>query len=174
MSQYTYKEPTQPDFEVLPAGEYEFVVVDVQEPYQNDNGNFILPVKLQVRNSNVTVYDYPSAGQAKKDGKPYDTIAPFLKAIRRNPAVDEQPDFSGKNLIGAKGLAKLKIEEYQGVKNNKVHYYVYDRQQTNATVSRGPDAPAKTYNQPQGAGATGEAKPVSTATHAEDPDNNPW
>jgi hypothetical protein len=165
---YKYQEPSSPDFEVLPAGEYDFVVVGVEDPYVK-NGNFILPIKIQIKGCNVTVFDYPSAGRTKKDNKPYDTIAPFLKAIRRNPAVDEEPDFSAKNLIGAKGTAKLKIEEYQGVKNNKVHFYVYDREQTTATVSRGPAAQPKSYNQP-----AGETRPLSTAASAPDDDNIPF
>lgn len=145
---YTYSEPQRPDYEVLPPGQYEFVVTHVEDTYTNKNGNFVLPIRFQVKNTSVTVLDNPSAGTAQKSGKPYDMLAPFLKAIRRNPAEGEEPDFSAKNLIGAKGIVILKVEEFNGENQNKVNRYVYDKQQTTATVSGGKDAAPKTYNKP--------------------------
>lgn len=144
---YKYAEPKQTVFEPLPAGEYDFTVIEVDQTTLTDKGNFMLPIKIQIKNTNNVIYDYPSAGKSAKDGKPYDTIAPLLKAIRRNPAVDEEPDFSSANLVGARGSVKLKVEEYEGTKRNKVSYYIYDREQTTATVSGGLDAKPKEYNQ---------------------------
>ena len=158
MSGYKYQEPKPVEFEVLPVGEYDFTVVAVEEPYtKSDTGGFVFPVIIQIKNTQVKVYDYPGAGLSKKDRKPYDTVAPFLKAIRRNPAVDEEPDFSAAHIVGAKGRVKLKVEDYQGVKNNKVAYYIYDRDQAAATISR-PGAGPVAYNKSEPAAGLGRVE----------------
>jgi hypothetical protein len=140
---YRYAEPKAHESKTLPAGEYDFVVVQVDSPYHNDKGNFVVPVRIGIKGTTIVVYDWPGAGKSG-EGKPYDTVAPFLKSIRRNPAVGEEPDFSSNSLRGCRGTVKLKVDKDTGF--NKVAFYVYDREQTGATISR-PSAPPEMYRQ---------------------------
>jgi len=162
---YKYQEPTEREYEPLEPGEYDFVVTDVQDTYTNNNGNFILPVEITLKGTKINIRSWLAAGMSRK-GKPFDMIAPFLKCVRKNPAVDEQPDFSPKSLIGARGRAKVDNEEYSG--NDAKHKgknfpavaeWLYDRQQTTATVSQGDKAQPKSYDKPAAASSAPKAQP---------------
>lgn len=152
---YKYDEPKDQEYEPLPEGDYPFTVEEILATYTNDNGSFILPVVIRLEDTNRTIRQWLSAGTSSK-GKPFDMIAPFLKCVRRNPAVGEEPDFSSRNLVGATGVAHVREELYTG-DNDKykgktfpgVARWIYDKEQTNATVSGGKDAAPKTYNQPR-------------------------
>lgn len=147
---YKYDEPKD-EYEPLPEGDYPFTVEDIEATYTNDKGTFILPVTIRLNDTNRTIKAWLSAGTSAK-GKPFDMIAPFLKCIRRNPAIGEEPDFSSRNLIDATGVAHIREEEYTG-DNSKyqgkmfpaVKLWLYDREKTNATTSGGKDAPDRTY-----------------------------
>ena len=131
MSDYVYHDPVQPSFGPLPEGQYPFTVADIpNEPYTSQKGNYVLPLKLAVGPEKVPLYDNPSAG-VTKNGDPYDTIAPFLKAIGRNPKPGERADLSKGNLVGARGEVQLKIEKaakgsMAGKEVNKVDYYIWN------------------------------------------------
>jgi len=148
---YQYQEPREPEFEPLPEGEYPFTVEDIGATYNNDKGTFILPVEIHLNDTNRTIKQWLSAGISAK-GKPFDMIAPFLKSIRRNPAIGEEPDFSSRNLVGASGVCYVIEEEYTGDNDKyrgkmfpKVSDWIYDKQQTQATTSVGAKAQDRTY-----------------------------
>jgi len=151
---YKYEEPKEQEFEPLPEGDYPFDVLEVLPTYNNEKGTFILPVSIHLKDTTRNIKQWLSAGTSAK-GKPFDMIAPFLKCIRRNPASGEEPDFSSRNLVGATGIAHIVEEDYTG-DNDKyvgkkfptVKAWIYDKEQTNATISGGKDAKAKTYNKP--------------------------
>ena len=149
---YQYSEPKEaPEFEPLPEGDYPFEVKEVLPTYTNENGNFVLPVSITLKDTTRNIKQWLSAGTSVK-GKPFDMIAPFLKCIRRNPAIGEEPDFSSRNLVGATGIAHVSEKPYTG-KDAKykdkmfpgVDEWIYDREKTNATVSGGKDAKDRTY-----------------------------
>lgn len=148
---YKYSEPVEQEFEPLPEGDYPFEVVDVLATYNNDKGTFILPVEIHLKDTNRRIKQWLSAGISEK-GKPFDMIAPFLKCIRRAPAIGEEPDFSSRNLIGGAGVAHVseklytgKNVKYQGKSFPGVDEWLYDREKTNATVSGGKDAKDRSY-----------------------------
>lgn len=147
---YRYDEPKD-EYEPIPEGDYPFTIEDVEATYTNDRGTFILPITIRLSDTNRTIKAWLSAGTSSK-GKSFDMIAPMLKCTRRNPAVGEEPDFSSRNLVGASGVAHVREVEYSG-ENDKykgkmfpgVAWWVYDREQTNATTSGGPKAQDRTY-----------------------------
>lgn len=149
---YTYNEPNEvPTYEPLPEGDYPFEVKAIQPTYTNEKGTFILPVEIHLVDTNRNIKTWLSAGISKK-GDPFDMIAPFLKCIRCNPAIGEEPDFSSRNLLGASGMAHIKEEpykgddaKYQGMSFPTVKMWLYDRELANATLSGGPSAKERTY-----------------------------
>ncbi|MDR1190638.1 MAG: hypothetical protein LBK60_03100 [Verrucomicrobiales bacterium] len=144
MSSYTYKEPEK-IFKPL-VGEYPFTVTEVGALGPSKSGaGVVLPVTLTVRDGgrDVPVRDWLFAGPDRSGGR-VDKIAPFLKAIRRAPAVGEEPDLSRRALLGCAGTAKFKANEKD---YSAVQYYLYEDGQ--ATVSRGPDAPPRAYDRPR-------------------------
>jgi len=165
---YRYSEPKEPEYEPFIEGDYDFYVTGIQETYTNPNGNFVLPVEIQLKNTNIKIRCWLSAGMSAK-GKPFDMIAPFLKCIRKNPAVDEEPDFSAKNLVSSKGSAHCAEElytgdslKYKGKMFPGVASWIYDREAVAATISGGSEAAPKTYTQP------------TAVTEAEKKDNIPF
>lgn len=161
---YTYNEPVENEYEPLPEGDYPFTVEEIEATYNNDKGTFILPVTIRLTDTNRTIRAWLSAGISSKN-KPFDMIAPFLKCIRRNPAIGEEPDFSSRNLIDASGVAHICEEpysgddpKYKGKSFPAVKFWVYDREQANATVSGGKDAKDTSYKKP--AAKAGHSKSI--------------
>ena len=110
---------------LLPAGDYAFSVLECQEPYQKDNGNWVLKVRLAIEPSEQWVWDQPWSGVTSA-GDARDGIGDFLVAVNRAPAQGAQPDW--RKVVGAKGRCKLKIELAQigalaGKEVNRVHFY---------------------------------------------------
>lgn len=165
MSNYRYNEPQENEYEPIPEGDYDFGVTSIEPTYTNDRGTFILPVEIRLVGTERKIKQWLSAGTSIK-GKPFDMISPFLKSIRRNPAVGEEPDFSSRNLIGASGKAHVREEPYTG-ENEKykgktfpsVAWWIYDREQT-ATVSGGQTAQDRTYGKSLPASSRPPLKPA--------------
>jgi hypothetical protein len=145
---YRYQEPTGPSVDLLPEGQYRYLVTGlISEAYTNNGGNFVLPVKLAVGPDKLSIWDWPSAGLTKA-GDPYDNIAAFLKSCGKNPKPGERPDLSEQNLKGARGMCQIKIEiagagTMKGKEVNKVHYYIWNQ------GTPGAAAPVVSQQQPE-------------------------
>jgi len=114
-----------PAFGALAAGDYQFSVASCDEPYQKDNGNFVLRVRLAIQPGGETVFDQPWSGETR-DGERRDGIGDFLLAVNRAPANAAEVDW--RKVAGARGKCRLKVEVAQagalaGQEVNKVHYY---------------------------------------------------
>lgn len=124
MSYKYHGEPESKAFGPLPTGDYSFVVSGSDEPYQK-NGHWILPVKLTIQPSDLTVFANPWSGMTTS-GEARDGIAEFLLAINRAPEVGEEPNWT--KLAGARGKCRLKVEvaakgALAGQEVNKVAYF---------------------------------------------------
>jgi hypothetical protein len=126
MSSYIYRgEPEQRVFGALPEGDYAYVVADCGEPYQKDNGNWVLAVKLAIQPSGASVFANPWAG-TDKNGEERDGIGEFLLSCNRAPKPGDEPDW--KRCAGAKGKCRLKVEiaaqgALAGKEVNKVAFF---------------------------------------------------
>ena len=124
-STYRYhKPPERQAFGPLPAGDYQFIVSSVDEPYEKNN-KWILSVKLAIQPDGTPVFANPWSGKTNA-GEERDGIAEFLQAINRAPRDGEEPDWT--ELAGARGKCKLKVEIAQmgalaGKEVNKVDYF---------------------------------------------------
>lgn len=162
---YRYDEPKEAAYEPLPEGDYGFTVVSVEPTYNNEKGTFILPVEIHLADTQRKIKCWLSAGYTQKN-EPFDMIAPFLKSVRRNPAVGEEPDFSSRNIIGSTGVAHIKEKpykgdkaEYEGMSFPAVAYWKYDKQQAQATTSGGKEAKDREYGKTLPAMQSGKLQP---------------
>jgi hypothetical protein len=146
MSNYIYRgEPEQRVFGALPEGDYNYVVSECSEPYQKDNGNWVLAVRLAIQPSGTTVFSNPWTG-TDKNGQERDGIAEFLVSCNRAPKLGTEPDWA--KIVGARGRCRLKVEIAQmgqlaGKEVNKVGWF-------HAPKQVGPNAeqaPRQSYSQ---------------------------
>jgi hypothetical protein len=123
---YRFKEPPAArGTGALPEGDYAFVVASCDEPYESKAGNQVLPVRLTIEPSGLTVFANPWAG-TDKNGNERDGIADFLLAVNRAPKVGQEPDW--KRVVGAKGTVHLRVKIAEmgalaGKEVNEVHYF---------------------------------------------------
>jgi hypothetical protein len=105
---YIYKgEPEQRVFSALPPGDYNYTVAECGQPYEKDNGNWVLAVKLAIQPSGVPVFSNPWTG-TDKNGEERDGIGEFLLSCARAPKPGTEPDW--KRVVGARGRCRLKNE----------------------------------------------------------------
>jgi hypothetical protein len=128
MSDYKFREPpARPVFELGPLteGDYSFTVVECGEPYRSKAGNLVLPLRLRIEPSGISVFSHPWQG-VDKNGEERDQISEFLLCINRAPDIGREPDWP--SIRGAKGMCYLrsKIAEQgalAGKPVNVVHYF---------------------------------------------------
>jgi hypothetical protein len=131
MSTYRYQgAPEQKIFGALPEGDYQFTVAMADPPYEKENGNLVMSVKLTILPDNVPVFCNPWQG-TDRNGDPHDQIAEFLLAVNRVPKIGEEPKWSA--LVGARGRCKLIQELAQqgklaGKPVNKVSFFYRPRE----------------------------------------------
>jgi hypothetical protein len=120
---YTGKETEQPEYKILDAGDYNFVVDDAQER-NSKSGNAMIALKLKVGEApnDRNVYDY-----LVFDGKSEWKLGTFLHSIQRHPGVGVEMEIDPNDLVGRSGRAKIKVELYNGNKSNKVQDYLFDK-----------------------------------------------
>ena len=131
MTNYTFRGGNEkPAFSgPLPEGDYPFEIADYEEPYQKDNGNFVLKVRLKIEGQ--TIFDAPWSGK-QSDGTPRDGIGEFLLCVNRAPAkIGEEPDW--RKLVGARGKCRLKVEvaekgKLAGKEVNRIGWYYRPRE----------------------------------------------
>lgn len=126
----------QPAATLLPEGEYHFRVKG-GEFQLSKAGNEMLVVELHNEEHNATVWDnlvFTEKALWKVDA--------FLRCVQAQPDKGEEFEFDNEfveSLIGKTGLVKIRIDEYEGKKKNKVDSYVAVR--LDGKVK--PSAPAK-------------------------------
>lgn len=119
--EYRFKKPPpRPTSDLLPAGDYAFTVMEAGEPYQKNNGHWVISLRLAVGPTKVSVFYSPWSG-LDRNGEERDQIAEFLIAVNREPKEGERPNWQG--LVGARGNAKFKVgRDNKGIERNEVHY----------------------------------------------------
>jgi hypothetical protein len=123
MPSYTYDEPKEPEYVLLPEGEHDFTITEVYAFENSKNGNEMLPVRLVIKsgNDNVGVTDNLVFTEKAKF-----RIDQLLKSIGRNPAPGAAVDFNNPGwLRGMKGRCYIKHEHYNGKDYNKVAGYCF-------------------------------------------------
>jgi hypothetical protein len=145
MSSYIFRgEPEQRVFGALPEGDYNYTVSECGAPYQKDNGNWVLAVKLAIQPSGTTVFANPWMG-TDKNGEARDGIAEFLVSCNRAPKPGTEPAWT--KIVGARGRVRLKVEIAQmgslaGKEVNKVGWFHTPKQ-----VGPTTEAPRQSYSQ---------------------------
>lgn len=117
-------------FGPLPPGDYPFTVTQCGEPYQKQNGNWVLQVRLRIEPTDQTVFATPWSGTTR-DGEQRDGVGDFLLCVNRAPELGEEPDW--RRVEGARGRCRLKIETAQqgslaGKEVNKVAFFHHPKE----------------------------------------------
>ena len=120
----------------VPNGDYLVTVIEASET-MSKAGDEMIKLKLEVEGHGVHLYDYLVATEAS-----FWKIDTFRKAIGDRVVEGEEVELSAAALEGRQGHARLRIEEYQGKKSNKVELWITDRVST-ATPKTTPPAPAQ-------------------------------
>jgi hypothetical protein len=114
--------------EPLPAGNYDFEILDYTGPYRNVNGRFVLKLELQIEGRRV--FDQVWSGKTSA-GEPRDGIGDLLRAVNCAPPEGEEPDWP--KLIGSLGRCRLKVAVAEagasaGKPINRVGWYLAPKQ----------------------------------------------
>ena len=131
MSTYRYSQPAPRTFNVLPAGDYQAVITEADEPYEK-NGKQILKTVFAIQPSGHTVFYYAWSGQTAA-GEHRDNIGELLLAANRAPAVGQEPNWA--KLKGAKVKVRLKVEPDQNGEERNVIHWVYTPKQAGKPAS---------------------------------------
>lgn len=108
MTSYIYRgKPEEKVFGPLPDGDYHFTVSEAGPVYYK-NDKWILPVRLRIEPSGMSVFSNPWSGTTQF-GEERDGIGEFLLAINRAPKEGAEPDWG--TLAGARGKCRLKQEK---------------------------------------------------------------
>lgn len=120
----------------LPNGDYLVTVIESSETFSKA-GDEMIKLKLEVEEHGVHLYDYLVATESS-----FWKIDTFRKAIGEAVIEGEEVELNATDLEGRQGYARLKVEEYQGKKNNKVEMWLTDRA-PNAPTKKNSPAPAQ-------------------------------
>lgn len=123
MPTYTAGKPQSTEFHV-PSGEYRFRVIEAKDD-TSKAGNEMIKLKLRV------LHKSGEEGPALFDYLVFDAsslwkIDSFLKAVDQHPGEGKEVEVKAESLIGLEGEARLKVEDYNGKKSNKVDAYLFD------------------------------------------------
>ena len=102
----------------VPNGDYLVTVIEASET-MSKAGDEMIKLKLEVEGHGVHLYDYLVATEAS-----FWKIDTFRKAIGDRVVEGEEVELSAAALEGRQGHARLRIEEYQGKKSNKVELWI--------------------------------------------------
>jgi hypothetical protein len=108
----------------VPAGDYLLTVLEAAETV-SQNGTEMIKLKLEVEGHGVRLFDYLVASESS-----YWKIDTFRKAIGEAVTQGEEVELVAANLEGRQGYARLRIEDYQGKRNNKVDMWLTKRPAT--------------------------------------------
>lgn len=105
----------------VPNGDYLVTVIEASETFSKA-GDEMIKLKLEVEEHGVHLYDYLVATEAS-----FWKIDTFRKSIGERVVEGEEVELVASDLEGRQGYARLRVEEYQGKKSNKVELWVTDR-----------------------------------------------
>jgi|SRR5215469_3949535 len=150
-------------FGPLAPGDYQFTVTECGEPYQKNNGNWVLQARLSIQPGGETVFATPWSGR-DKNGEERDGIGDFLLSVNRAPELGDEPEW--RKIAGARGKCRIKVEIAQqgalaGREVNKVAFFHRPRQvgpQAEQEVSKDEFARAR-KEAAQRAGAPSDLEP---------------
>jgi hypothetical protein len=107
----------------LPEGEYE-LRIHKTDSATSKNGNFMVVLEMREDAKEVVVFD--QLVFTEKTGWKIDS---FLQCFDIDVAEDEEVDFDDEfleELVGKTGIVRIYIEDYNGIKKNKVAAYLKD------------------------------------------------
>jgi hypothetical protein len=116
-------------------GDYLVTVIEASETFSKA-GDEMIKLKLEVEEHGVHLFDYLVATESS-----FWKIDTFRKAIGESVVEGEEVELSASEIEGRQGYARLKVEEYQGKKNNKVELWLTDRA-PKTTAKKTPPAEA--------------------------------
>lgn len=99
-------------------GTYQLTVVEATETV-SQSGSEMIKLRLEVEGHGVTLFDYLVASPNS-----FWKIDTFRKAIGERVVEGEEVELVASQLEGRQGSARLRVEEYQGKKNNKVEAWI--------------------------------------------------
>ena len=120
---------------LVPAGDYLLTVLEAAETV-SQNGTEMIKLKLEVEGHGVRLFDYLVASESS-----YWKIDTFRKAIGEAVTQGEEVELVAANLEGRQGYARLRIEDYQGKRNNKVDMWLTKRPPSRSVAPK-PVVPA--------------------------------
>ncbi|MBC2592817.1 DUF669 domain-containing protein [Ruficoccus amylovorans] len=120
----------------VPNGDYLVTVIEASETLSKA-GDEMIKLKLEVEGHGVYLYDYLVATESS-----FWKIDTFRKAIGDRVVEGEEVELNASALEGRQGHARLRIEEYQGKKSNKVELWITDNVPT-TTLKTTPPATAQ-------------------------------
>lgn len=113
---------TSQDAENLPrfveSGDYLLTVIEANETVST-SGSEMIKLKLEVEGHSVHLFDYLVAAESS-----FWRIDTFLKAIGESVVEGQEVELFAAALEGRQGYAHLRVEEYEGRKNNKVEMWL--------------------------------------------------
>ena len=130
-------------YKMLPPGTYSFTVIKANL-HTSEGGNHSIKLQLSfVKNDDfsfkVTVFDYLTANPAWK-------FRSFLRAVGLEE-LEQHPTIEPYQLVGASGMAKLRIEKSEQYgERNTVQYYKVEKGIAKAVTAPEP-APAQTQSE---------------------------
>lgn len=124
MPSYTASKPSAGGGLFVPPGDYTLKVLDASDEVSG-NGNEMIKMRLGV------IHDDGSKGPSLFDylvftPKAFFKIDSFLASCGQHPGEGKSYDLEADDVIGWECRAWLKVEEYDGRKNNKVEAYLFD------------------------------------------------
>lgn len=117
-------------------GDYLITVIEASETFSKA-GDEMIKLKLEVEEHGVRLYDYLVATESS-----FWKIDTFRKSIGEKVFEGEEVELIAADLEGRQGYARLKVEEYQGKKTNKVDFWLTDYG-VQSTTRKNPPVPAQ-------------------------------
>lgn len=118
----------------VPNGDYAVIILEASETFSK-GGDEMLKLKLEVEGHGVHLYDYLVATPNS-----FWKIDTFRRSIGEPVIAGEEVELIASKLERKRGFARLRVEEYQGKKNNKVELWLTDRKAVAANHSEQANA----------------------------------
>lgn len=109
--------------DILPDGDYNFKILDAQEPYlKAETNRWVMRVRLRIEPTGHEIFYTPSTsadGGLDRDGTKRDAIGDLFLAVNRAPDTPGEEIEVGR-LLGAHGRCRLKTEIWKERERNAV------------------------------------------------------
>lgn len=115
---YTSSNQESKSFHVEP-GDYDVTVIEAVETISKSSGADMIKLNLEVDGHSCRLFDYLIAAESSAW-----KIDSFRRSIGDKVVEGEEVELSASTLIGRRGRARLKTEEFNGKTNNKVDLWL--------------------------------------------------